>query len=438
MVSTERDQLQYGAKRRVECASWNRPAGEPAADGWLPGGGHCSIYGTQALPELGLASFTAVVYDVSNLPDLRAPLADSKGQVRLQLDRPVVTMSMESSSYYASLSTDCTEYAGVAITMTTSSDATVPLLYFSWDLHPLGLRARQGVGVDHPTEKAAGATGKASALWLASNCFARNWRGQLVEQLSKNIQLDSLGACMRTEEWPTDESGPLPTPAVLAKYPFYLAFENTNEAGYVTEKVYNALDAAVVPVYLGAPDIAKYVPEGSILDIRARWPRLFNTIERGWRKRTTMLSPLGKQVRAAIVELAEALAVELQALINEPEALEKFHDWRRKWPTQQACAAAMSCMARCPPREWDSRNCSWGPKKYPRSYIFHIYILKNINHGNIFSLAQITFLGARIAHRRRGGSRSWRAHPTVGSARQPTRSAQPRCDGTSRRNSCSR
>eukprot|EP01033_Poteriospumella_lacustris_P005267 gene5267-3763_t len=38
----------------------------------------------------------------------------------------------------------------------------------------------------------------------------------------------------------------------MAKYKFYLAFENTNERGYVTEKVFDALYAGVVPVYLGS------------------------------------------------------------------------------------------------------------------------------------------------------------------------------------------
>eukprot|EP01034_Spumella_vulgaris_P033191 gene33191-40957_t len=38
----------------------------------------------------------------------------------------------------------------------------------------------------------------------------------------------------------------------LSNYMFYLAFENTNERGYVTEKVFDALIAGVVPVYLGS------------------------------------------------------------------------------------------------------------------------------------------------------------------------------------------
>lgn len=56
----------------------------------------------------------------------------------------------------------------------------------------------------------------------------------------------------------------------LRRYQFYLAFENTCEQGYVTEKVYNALDAGIVPVYLGAPDLDIYVPKGSVIG-KHRW-----------------------------------------------------------------------------------------------------------------------------------------------------------------------
>eukprot|EP01047_Picozoa_sp_COSAG01_P038069 COSAG01_NODE_3066_length_6646_cov_3.861769_4_plen_58_part_00 len=41
----------------------------------------------------------------------------------------------------------------------------------------------------------------------------------------------------------TDCSRPDRLGEALRRYRFYLAFENTCEEGYVTEKVYNALDA---------------------------------------------------------------------------------------------------------------------------------------------------------------------------------------------------
>ena len=94
--------------------------------------------------------------------------------------------------------------------------------------------------------------------------------------LRKYISIDSIGKCDNSAPWPMHKctrntsSGnsciePDQLGDALRRYRFYLAFENTCETGYVTEKVYNGLDAGVIPVYLGAPDIADYVPKGSIL-----------------------------------------------------------------------------------------------------------------------------------------------------------------------------
>ena len=43
----------------------------------------------------------------------------------------------------------------------------------------------------------------------------------------------------------------------LEKYKFTIAFENTRSNGYVTEKFFHPLKANSIPIYLGAPDIAK-------------------------------------------------------------------------------------------------------------------------------------------------------------------------------------
>ncbi|KPA74923.1 hypothetical protein ABB37_08912 [Leptomonas pyrrhocoris] len=49
---------------------------------------------------------------------------------------------------------------------------------------------------------------------------------------------------------------------VFRKYKYVLAFENTVEDGYVTEKVYNALLSGALPLYVGAMNIDQYVPQG--------------------------------------------------------------------------------------------------------------------------------------------------------------------------------
>lgn len=55
---------------------------------------------------------------------------------------------------------------------------------------------------------------------------------------------------------------------VLSRYRFALCFENTCFPGYVTEKIFDCMAAGCVPVYLGAPDIASYVPEATFIDMR--------------------------------------------------------------------------------------------------------------------------------------------------------------------------
>ena len=49
---------------------------------------------------------------------------------------------------------------------------------------------------------------------------------------------------------------------VFHHYRFALAFENTGHVkGYITEKILDCFAAGIVPVYLGAEDIADYIPE---------------------------------------------------------------------------------------------------------------------------------------------------------------------------------
>ena len=55
---------------------------------------------------------------------------------------------------------------------------------------------------------------------------------------------------------------------VLRQYKFTLCFENSVFPGYVTEKIFDAMFAGSVPVYLGAPDITDLVPKDAFVDIR--------------------------------------------------------------------------------------------------------------------------------------------------------------------------
>lgn len=65
---------------------------------------------------------------------------------------------------------------------------------------------------------------------------------------------------------------------VLSKYRFSLCFENSPMLGYLTEKIFDCLYAGTVPVYWGAPDIAKLVPPTAFIDMRkfSSYDEMFN------------------------------------------------------------------------------------------------------------------------------------------------------------------
>ena len=87
-----------------------------------------------------------------------------------------------------------------------------------------------------------------------------------MKQLSKVLPLHSFGSCLHTRDLEKE----LPACAqytrihanrdpvkecTLHHYKFYLAFENSQSPGYVTEKLWQALKMGSVPIYWGAQDI---------------------------------------------------------------------------------------------------------------------------------------------------------------------------------------
>lgn len=55
----------------------------------------------------------------------------------------------------------------------------------------------------------------------------------------------------------------------MAQYRFAFAIENFgNSNGYITEKIFDCFFARSIPIYLGAPDIHKFVPKNCFIDLR--------------------------------------------------------------------------------------------------------------------------------------------------------------------------
>ncbi|MCL5798051.1 MAG: glycosyltransferase family 10 [Patescibacteria group bacterium] len=62
----------------------------------------------------------------------------------------------------------------------------------------------------------------------------------------------------------------------ISGYKYAVCFENTAYPGYITEKIIDCFTAGVIPVYLGAPDVEKYIPPETFVDMRKfdSWEKL--------------------------------------------------------------------------------------------------------------------------------------------------------------------
>ena len=109
----------------------------------------------------------------------------------------------------------------------------------------------------------------AIAVTFISNCKAAgaSERTAYITELMKHMSIHNYGGCLKNREepeFPNDPKWPNQRRSrkvkITTHYKFILAFENAAVPDYVSEKVFEALFAGVVPVYRGAPEIANYMP----------------------------------------------------------------------------------------------------------------------------------------------------------------------------------
>jgi hypothetical protein len=132
------------------------------------------------------------------------------------------------------------------LTMTYRRDATVWAPYFG----PATARAL----LRPPAPKTAGAP----VAFVQSS--GHDWCGRraYVAALMRGVKVHAHGRVFRNQ--PPLPPGPAAKIALISRYKFTLAFENTVTPDYVTEKLYEPLIAGSVPVYRGAPNVADFAP----------------------------------------------------------------------------------------------------------------------------------------------------------------------------------
>ena len=105
------------------------------------------------------------------------------------------------------------------------------------------------------------------ATFVARNCNAMNNRNDYVKAIDAKIGVLALGSCLNNAEWPDCSGRPCSKVEAIRPYKINLAFENGDSPGLVTEKIYHAFEAGVLPVWMGTRDVAEAVPRGSYIDV---------------------------------------------------------------------------------------------------------------------------------------------------------------------------
>jgi len=173
--------------------------------------------------------------------------------IRIQNTNWEIIHTMEGERIYPEAQVRPFAYRKNQFYATTSLKSEIPLPYFSWSEYKI-----QHAAVDF--QKAI-----KGASFLANNCESHNKRETVVEELMKTrLRVDSLSGCL-------NNANPLPgvdmnnKTAIMEQYLFYLAFENQEVDDYITEKLWGALAAGTLPVYLGAKNVKEHIPINSVI-----------------------------------------------------------------------------------------------------------------------------------------------------------------------------
>lgn len=172
---------------------------------------------------------------------------------RLRPDQVTCVESMESASNYPAINSnkDAFNY-----TMTYSLTSDVPIPYsefFETSEMPLNISEKK----DH------------LVCAFISNCGAGNGRTKYMIELMKHIKIDSYGSCLNNAEVPSSfrrRNRYRTKEAMLSQYKFTIAFENSNDEDYITEKLYQPLRYGSVPIFRGNSNMEDFIPPHSAID----------------------------------------------------------------------------------------------------------------------------------------------------------------------------
>ncbi|KAG2486258.1 hypothetical protein HYH03_015082 [Edaphochlamys debaryana] len=163
----------------------------------------------------------------------------------------LIGMSMESSEYYPSLDNkDFMQAFDIESSYRTCSQ--VPVFYFDYNKEQVKNLFREPMPFDQK---------KTALVYVNSNCGAKSGRSEIMRQVmalnDPNVPTHSWGNCDRNQQ----VTGNFNKVELIHGYKFCVAMENSITKDYVTEKMWQALEAGCVPLYLGPHNVAEFLPD---------------------------------------------------------------------------------------------------------------------------------------------------------------------------------
>ncbi|GAA5822984.1 hypothetical protein JCM11251_004446 [Rhodosporidiobolus azoricus] len=158
------------------------------------------------------------------------------------------------------------------------------------------------------------------AAAFVTNCHPRNARTLILDELIKLLpgKIDSFGACRTNAEADAtlQDMGLYDSVGthnrwnqkitLIGYYPFTIAFENSNDLDYATEKLFQAFERGTIPLAFGAPDYAhRFFPSPNAgIDVSEYLPASYSALSNS---SSEAPSELDDEAKAGLAKLAERL-----------------------------------------------------------------------------------------------------------------------------------
>lgn len=104
---------------------------------------------------------------------------------------------------------------------------------------------------------------KGAVFWLGGNCESSSNREGYIRELANYTRIDFYNSCYGTNNTYSYEE----LLHIMSTYKFNLVFENSRCHDWVSERLFRTLELGMIPIILGPPNIADYMPtDHSILN----------------------------------------------------------------------------------------------------------------------------------------------------------------------------